>query len=485
MTEEELQGLIDLVEESISDVDLTADEIGNDIQHLIDKEVMSEKHIQSESFKTNTDRIISTIGENLEEVNKAYKASKTGDERKGRTAPSKKTTRLKDLADKLKEKSKELKEIQTRIVEAQSQEIDMTDYMNSKEMEVKELEARMKGLDEDDLKASVPVTEDQLNENANKMRKFEYTKTQFEKYNSKVAELKAEEAKPDADRDDDKIAKIKEELEKIKTEIKSDKCFHFNNDDKIQNAKGEDVSFEDCLNKNQSIESFIDGTVKNSKGVQIENLNGNMKDALYELGQDIKNKSNFEAVKELCNQKGYGLDDLTADQYKAVIKELKEKHDKAKKDALITKKELDAKKDSIESYKAKQKALAGMTTSNDKKSIQNAWDKYIPDSEKTALMDQSQSWRGRFNFWRQDAEKGRISSFFNAFRKNKTQNTMKYNKIQSKRAAIERENVNRTNKFREELVKLAKDRKVNDADKAAIYEKMNESEVIRDDERGE
>ena len=98
-------------------------------------------------------------------------------------------------------------------------------------------------------------------------------------------------------------------------------------------------------------------------------------------------------------------------------------------------------------------------------------------------MDQSQTWRGRFDFWRQ--EKGRISSFFNAFRKHKTQDTMKYNKIQSKRAAIERENSNRTNKFREELVKLAKDRKVTDADKSAIYEKMNESEVIRDDERGE
>ena len=345
------------------------------------------------------------------------------------------------------------------------------------------MSSRVEDLEKDANEAGKPVLEDKYNVNSIEMRKVGTTIKVFTDYNTKVAELAAEKA--NATPDNNKIAKIEAELNKMKDQIKSDKSIQFENDD-IATLGSASFKFEDCLNNNKSIEAFINGTVKDASGNAKTNLDAQHAAAWGKLKNDIQSKTAYEALRNLMASKSPVIDisTLTRQQYATLIKELDDRYKTLKTDYMVSKSELDTKKESVESFRAKQNALAGMTTSRDRKEVQKSWDKYIPDAEKTALMNRSESWRDRFNYWKNDAGKGRISSFFNAFRKRKTQDTMKYNKIQAKRVAIQKENKNRSGKFKEELVKLAKTRgsKVTENDKLNLYEKMNESEVIKDQE---
>ena len=481
MTEEELNQLIDLVDDVINDATLTHDQVGTGLENIFNKKLMSDEFIQSENFNASVEQVSEKINENIEAIKEAHKRSEDQDKLLGFTRPQ--TTKLQNLLNELKTKSSNLKKSQERIVDAQSQEIDASKYAATKELEVSELTSRVEDLEKDAKEAGKPVLEDKLNVNSAEMRKVDGTIKVFMAYNAKVAELEAEKA--NATPDNDKIAKIEAELDKMKTNIKSNKYIQFENDD-IATSGTDSFKFEDCLKNNKSINAFINGTIKDASGNAKTNLTSQHTTAWGKLKDDIQSKAAYEALRNLMASKSPAIDiaTLTSAQYASLMKELDEKHKTAKTDYMVSKSELDTKKDSVESFRAKQNALAGMTTSRDRKEVQKSWDKYIPDAEKTALMNRSESWRDRFDYWKNDAGKGRISSFFNAFRKRKTQDTMKYNKIQAKRAAIERENKNRSGKFKEELVKLAKTRgsKVTEADKSNLYEKMNESEVIKDQE---
>lgn len=479
MTEEELNDLIRLIDEAINDTTYTHVEVGMALENLVNENLMSDKQIKSENFKESAEKVFAKINENLAAIEGAYKKSQEDDKKMG--IPRAKTKKLEELLNELKSKSSDLKKCQDRIVDAQSQEIDASQYVAVKELEVSTLTSRVEDLEKDVNETAKPVLEDELNVNRNEMRKVSDTIKKIGEYNTKVAELEAE--KSNATPDNDKIAKIEAELNKIKAEIKSDKYIHFENDD-IATLGTDNFKFEDCLNNNKSLQAFIDGTIKDVSGNPKTNLNQQYTKSFGKLKDDIQNKPGYESLRNLMNDKAIDITTLTAKQYIDLMKILKEKNRTSERDYLISKSELDTKKDSLESFKAKQNALAGMTTSKDKKEVENSWNKYIPEAEKTALMERTEKFWDRFRYWNEDIGKNPVSSFFNACRKRKTKDSIKYHKIQAKRASIEKENKNRTGKFKEELVKLAKKRgsNVTEADKIDLYQKMNESEVIKDPE---
>lgn len=445
----------------------------------INEKLFSEENVNSEVFETSANAVKEKIDENIKALKEADKNRKAILEAAGDAFLAN------PLIIQLENISKRLGEKSEAIVDAISQanNLDIDDYIEKQNEVLDDLKS-----DRDSKKSEYEAANKEWKAYENlqskkNIDKLKYTIKKFEEYDKTIRDISA--ARSATPVNAEKVAKLEEKLKGIKTEIQDkDKCFKISDDITAEKNGINFGKFKDAFEHNRPIGAFIDGNLKDASGATVRNLKESTEKRFEFLKQSLKNEPDFANVRNVASKLGItDIENMDENTYNRLMKEVEKNKDAKENSYEAARKVVKSREKDITSIKDKQSDLGKLSTSKRKEDIDKGWT-VIPVAEQTALLDRSNSWRSRFEFWRQDASRGRISSFFNAFRKEKTVREMKYNKIISRRNAIEKENKNRSNKFKKELVSKAKQKgqKIEAADRNKVMRTMNESEVIKDQE---
>lgn len=480
MTEQEVQNLINQLDGIINNASYTVVQKETGINKILGK-FLTEENVNSDSFEAQMQQINDTLANAKTRVEANYKSHKAMDDLVGGT-PDPQTRKLKDLLDKLKDTSKTMGKTQARIIDAKNQEIDIDDYIETKKEELSDLKVDVK----DKEKAKNDSKKDYYaiinNKNYKEREKIQYTRKVYAEYNKLISQLQSEITK--VPQDANKINELKANIATQKAEILSDRCVKFDDKDMIKvtvNGAAKDYSLNQLLNENKSIKEFIDGTVEHVDGgtrTAATNLNTKENQSLTGFFSEIQTEPELASLKAKWNAKYPTATVLSDAQLTEIINEQRQEYGKAITEYKKVKNEMKTKKDSLKSLKKEQELIENI---DNNASIDEVWGmkKAFNAQEKNELVNITNSRRSRYDFWRQNGS-GRISSFFKSiFQKNKTAEAYKYMKVEEKKNEAKRKNELRNNKFRKELVNLARTREVNEADKEDIYRKIDENELDR------